>query len=159
MMHDTPEQRLNALGMSLPRVASALGNYEPVVISGHQLLTSGQFPFEDGKIKYQGRLGVDLELSDGYAACQLAALNAIAQLQQALGNLSRIKQIIRLEGVLNVADGFFDHPRALDGASDLLLAVFGEAGRHTRMIWSNPVMPLNSLCLVYLVAVLHPSPK
>ncbi|MFV0509709.1 MAG: Atu1372/SO_1960 family protein, partial [Shewanella algae] len=90
MMHDTPEQRLNALGMSLPRVASALGNYEPVVISGHQLLTSGQFPFEDGKIKYQGRLGVDLELSDGYAACQLAALNAIAQLQQALGNLSRI---------------------------------------------------------------------
>ncbi len=57
MMHDTPEQRLNALGMSLPRVASALGNYEPVVISGHQLLTSGQFPFEEGKIKYQGRLG------------------------------------------------------------------------------------------------------
>ena len=94
----------------------------------------------------------DLDLDQGYAACRLAALNAIAQLKDAVGELSRIRQIYRLEGVLNVAEDFHDHPKALDGASDLLVELFNERARHTRMIWSNPVMPMDGFCLVYLFA-------
>ena len=154
-MMNTPESRLVAAGLELPEVAAALGNYEPYSIVGSQLMTSGQFPYLQGKLKYQGQLGADHTVAEGYAACRLATLNAIAQLKQACGELSRIKQIYRLEGVLNVHQSCFEHPKALDGASDLLLEIFGEAGRHSRMIWTNPVMPLNSLCLVYLFAELH----
>lgn len=153
--HCTPETRLAEAGITLPEVANALGHYEPYVIVGSQLMTSGQFPYLNGELMYKGQLGRDHTLLEGYAACRLAALNAIAQLKQACGELSRIKQIYRLEGVLSVHESCGEHPQALDGASDLLLQVFGEAGRHSRMIWTNPVMPLNSLCLVYLFAELY----
>lgn len=153
--HCTPETRLAEAGIALPEVANALGHYEPYVIVGSQLMTSGQFPYLNGELMYKGQLGRDHTLLEGYAACRLAALNAIAQLKQACGELSRIKQIYRLEGVLIVHEFCGEHPQALDGASDLLLQVFGEAGRHSRMIWTNPVMPLNSLCLVYLFAELY----
>ncbi|MPY25917.1 RidA family protein [Shewanella psychropiezotolerans] len=146
--------RIKRLGLTLPDVASALGNYEPYCIVGNTLMTSGQFPYLNGELQYQGQLGREFSLEQGYQACRLAALNAIAQLKQACGDLSQIKQIYRLEGVLNVGENCFDHPKALDGSSDLMLEVFGERGRHTRMIWTNPVMPLNSLCLVYLFAEL-----
>jgi enamine deaminase RidA (YjgF/YER057c/UK114 family) len=152
----TPESRLMTAGVALPQVARGLGNYEPYSIVGNQLMTSGQFPYLKGVLQYQGQLGAEHTVSEGYAACRLATLNAIAQLKQACGELTRIKQIYRLEGVLNVHESCFEHPKALDGASDLLLEIFGEAGRHSRMIWTNPVMPLNSLCLVYLFAELYP---
>jgi len=148
----TPEARLAAMGLTLPSPAPALGNYVPWCIVERTFMTSGQFPWRDGQLLYRGRLGQELDIDQGYAACQLAALNAIAQLKQAVGELSRVRRIFRLEGVLNVAEGYTQHPRALDGASDLLAAVFGEQGRHTRMIWSNPVMPMDGFCLVYLFA-------
>lgn len=98
----TPEVRLAEARIILPEVANALGNYEPYVIVGSQLMTSGQFPYLNGVLMYKGQLGRDYTLLDGYAACRLAALNAIAQLKQACGELSRNKQIYRLEGVLSV---------------------------------------------------------
>lgn len=149
---NTPELRLQAAGLHLPRPAPALGNYVPWSIVGNTLMTSGQFPWIDGQLQYRGRLGRDLDLEQGYAACRLAALNAIAQLKDAVGELSRIRQIYRLEGVLNVAEDFYDHPKALDGASDILVEMFAERARHTRMIWTNPVMPMDGFCLVYLFA-------
>lgn len=151
-MTSTPTERLRAAGLTLPTPAPALGSYLPWTIVGSTLMTSGQFPWIDGKLQYWGRLGRDLTLDQGYAACQLAALNAIAQLQDALGDLARVKQIYRLEGVLNVAEDFYDHPKALDGASDVIAQVFADRGRHTRMIWTNPVMPMDGFCLVYLFA-------
>ena len=151
-MNPTPEQRLLNAGLTLPTPAPALGNYVAWTIVGNTLMTSGQFPWVDGKLYVKGRLGRDLTLEQGYAACRLAALNAVAQLQEALGDLGRVKQIYRLEGVLNVAEDFHDHPKALDGASDLIADVFGDRGRHTRMIWTNPVMPMDGFCLVYLFA-------
>ncbi|MDQ7988333.1 MAG: Atu1372/SO_1960 family protein [Candidatus Dactylopiibacterium sp.] len=148
----TPEERLVALGLKLPVAAQALGNYEPWCIVGNLLMISGQFPWIDGELQFKGRLGRELDLSEGYAACRLAMLNAIAQLKCAVGELRHIRRIYRLEGILNVAEGFHDHPKALDGASDLALQVFGDRGRHTRMIFSNPVMPMDSFCLVYAFA-------
>ncbi len=96
--------------------------------------------------------GKDLTSEQGYEACQLSTLNAIAQLAEAAGDLSRIKRIVRLEGTLNVAPGFTSHPSVLNGASDLVFAAFGEAGRHTRMIYTNPEMPLDCFCLIVLYA-------
>lgn len=154
-MQPTPEQRLLAAGLTLPTPAVALGNYVPWALVDNTVMTSGQFPWRDGELLYRGRLGRELTLEQGYAACQLAALNAIAQLQDAVGELSRIKRIFRLEGVLNVAEGFHDHPKALDGASDLIAQVFADKGLHTRMIWTNPVMPMDGFCLVYLFAQLE----
>ncbi|MBN0979480.1 RidA family protein [Pseudomonas hygromyciniae] len=148
----TPESRMQAAGISLPVPAPALGNYVPWSIVGNTLMTSGQFPWIDGRLLYRGRLGRDLNLEQGYAACRLAALNAIAQLKDAVGDLSRIRQVYRLEGVLNVAEDFHEHPKALDGASDVLVEIFAEQARHSRMIWTNPVIPMDGFCLVYLFA-------
>lgn len=152
--HILPETRLAALGLTLPKPAPALGNYVPWCIVGNTFMTSGQFPWIDGELQYRGRLGRDLDLEQGYAACRLATLNAIAQLKDAIGDLVHVRRIYRLEGVLNVAEDFHAHPKALDGASDLIASVFQTRGRHTRMIWTNPVMPMDGFCLIYLFAEL-----
>lgn len=155
-MTTTPEHRLAALGLSLPPVAGAVANYVPWAISGTMLMTSGQLPWIDGQLLYKGKIGRELDLEGGYKSCQLSCLNAIAQLKDALGELSRVKRIIRLEGTMNVAEGFFDHPKALNGASDLINTVFEERGQHTRMIYTNPVMPLDCTSLVVLYAEIDP---
>lgn len=152
MSQPTPEQRLAEMGLALPPPAPGLGAYVPWVITGTLLLTSGQFPKRDGALAYTGRIGADLDPEQAYDACRLAALNCIAQMQDAVGSLSRIRRIVRLEGTLQVAPGFRDHPAALDGASDLINAVFGERGRHTRMIYTNPDMPLDAPVLLVVMA-------
>ena len=154
-MHSTPEERLAAEGIVLPPAPGPLGAYRPWVTFGSLLMTSGQFPWRDGKLAYTGRIGSSIGPKDGYAACRLAAINAIAQLKDAVGNLGRIKQIVRLEGTMQVATGFRDHPKALDGASDLINQVFGEAGRHSRMIYTNTEMPLNTPVLLVILAEIH----
>lgn len=115
-------------------------------------MTSGNLPWRDGKLAYTGKIGRELSGEDGYKCCQLSCLNAIAQLRDAAGDLSRIKRVVRLEGTMNVAEGFAEHPKCLNGASDLINTVFAERGQHTRMIYTNPVMPLDCVTLVVLYA-------
>ena len=146
----TALQRLAELGFELPPAPGAVAAYEPWVISGNMLYTSGQLPWRDGKtLLFKGQIGRDLTLEQGTAACQLATLNCIAQLQAALGDLERVRRIVRIEGSLNMAPG---HPGAsplvLNGASNLVNAVFGERGRHTRMIYTFPELPLDTACLI-----------
>ena len=148
----TPEQRLAAEGIVLPPAPGPLGAYRPWVTFGSLVMTSGQFPWIDGKLASTGRIGSSVSAKDAYTACRLAAINGIAQLKDAVGSLSRIRQIVRVEGTMQVAAGFRDHPKALDGASDLINLVFGENGRHSRMIYSNTEMPLNSPVLLVLLA-------
>jgi enamine deaminase RidA (YjgF/YER057c/UK114 family) len=150
--NDTPETRLATLGLTLPPAAGAVANYVPWAITGNLIMTSGQLPWVDGKLIYEGAIGGKLSAEDGYKACQLSALNAISQLKSALGELSHVKRIVRLEGTLLVDPNFRDHPKALNGASDLINTVFRERGRHTRMIYTSPVMPLNCTCLIVLFA-------
>jgi enamine deaminase RidA (YjgF/YER057c/UK114 family) len=117
------------------------------------LYTSGQLPWIGGELQYKGKIGRDLTPEQGYEACRLSALNAISQIKSAVGSLSKVKRVVRLEGVLNVAPAFVAHPKALNGASDLINAVFGDGGRcHTRMIYTNPEMPLDCASLVVLWA-------
>jgi enamine deaminase RidA (YjgF/YER057c/UK114 family) len=148
----TPEQRIAELGLSLPPAAAAVANYVPWAITGNLVMTSGNLPWRDGKLAYVGKIGRELSGDEGYQSCQLSCLNAIAQIKEAVGELSRVARIVRLEGILGVAEGFADHPKCLNGASDLVNAVFGEKGRHTRMIYTNPVMPLDCASLVVLFA-------
>ena len=152
----TPEELLLSLGLELPIAAGAVSNYEPVVQTGNLLLTSGQLPWINGDLKYAGQLGQGGERSDedGYQACRLSALNAIAQLKNHLGDLSKVKRIVRVEGVLNVhpLSRWTGQPKALDGASELINTIFGEKGRHSRMINSNSAMPLDCTSLIYIYA-------
>jgi enamine deaminase RidA (YjgF/YER057c/UK114 family) len=142
------EFRLKSLGLELPKAPAAVGSYASWAIVNNLLITSGQLPWLEGKLLFAGKIGKDLSPDQGYAACRLATLNAIAQLKDALGDLERVKRIIRIEGTLNVATGFTQTPRVLDGASHLTNEVFGARGRHTRMIYTNPEMPLDCACLI-----------
>ncbi len=148
MANNTAEERLKDLGLILPKAAGAVANYVPWAIVGSMLYTSGQLPWIDGDLKFKGKIGKDLTPDQGYHACRLSALNAIGQLKAALGDLERVKRIVRIEGVLNVATGFTATPGVLNGASDLANAVFAERGQHTRMIHTNPEMPLDCACLI-----------
>ncbi len=148
MANNTAEERLKDLGLILPKAAGAVANYVPWAIVGSMLYTSGQLPWIDGDLKFKGKIGKDLTPDQGYHACRLSALNAIGQLKAALGDLERVKRIVRIEGVLNVATGFTATPGVLNGASDLVNSVFAERGQHTRMIYTNPEMPLDCACLI-----------
>lgn len=145
---ETAEERIASLGLTLPSAAGAVAAYEPWVISNGVLYTSGQLPWIDGRLLYTGKIGADLTADEGYLACQLSTLNAIAQLKAALGSLEKVRRILRVEGVLNAAPGFTDTPGILNGASHLVNAVFKERGRHSRMIYTNPEMPLDCASLV-----------
>lgn len=150
----TAEQRLVELGIELPPAPGAVAAYEPWAIVGDMLYTSGQLPWRDGKtLQYKGRIGAELTPEQGYEACRLSTVNAIAQLKAALGDLERVRRIVRVEGSLNVASGTGQlTPKVLNGASELINAVFGERGRHTRMIYTSPDLPLEAACLIVLWA-------
>ena len=151
-MRETPEDRLAAEGIILPPPAKPLGAYKPWAIAGSLLMTSGQFPWRDGKLAYIGRIGGEVSPADAYDACRLAAIMCISQLKDAVGALSRIKQIVRIEGTMQVAPGYRDHPAALNGASDLVAKIFGEGAGHSRMIYTNPEMPLDAPVLIVFMA-------
>ena len=144
----TAEDRLISLGLTLPKTAGAVANYVPWAIVGNMLYTSGQLPWIEGDLKFKGKIGRELTAEQGYQACQLSTLNAISQLKSALGDLEKVKRIVRIEGVLNVAPGFTATPGVLNGASDLVSTVFGPRGAHTRMIYTNPELPLDCACLI-----------
>jgi enamine deaminase RidA (YjgF/YER057c/UK114 family) len=150
----TAEQRLAELGLELPPPPAAVASYEPWVRAGNMLYTSGQLPWRDGKtLLFKGSIGQELTVEQGYEACKLSTLNAIAQLKDAVGDLERVRRIVRLEGSINIARGHTDDaPKVLNGASETLNAVFGERGRHSRMIYTFPEMLLGVACLIVLWA-------
>jgi len=140
----TAEQRLNELGITLPAPPAAVAAYEPWVQVGDQVVTSGQLPWQGETLAFTGRLGAELNEEQGYQAARLCAINAIAQLKAAVGDLERIARIVRLEGNVHSAPGFRGHPQVLNGASDLFNEVFGSRGRHTRTALGINEMPLDA---------------
>jgi enamine deaminase RidA (YjgF/YER057c/UK114 family) len=127
------EQKLAALGLELPVAAAPVANYVGYTVSGKTVYVSGQLPFRDGKVAYAGRLGAGLSVEDGYAAGRQCGLNILAQLKAACGgDLDRVARVLRLGGFVNSSPEFTDAPKCVNGASDLMVAVFGDAGRHAR---------------------------
>lgn len=138
------DSRLKQLGITLPAAAAPAANYVPFTITGNQLWVAGQITFWDGKLKYLGKVGTDLSLEDGAAAARVCGLNIIAQAKAALGDLDRVARVVKLNGFVNAAADFTDHPKVINGASDLIVEVFGDAGRHARVAVGVSGLPLNS---------------
>jgi len=136
--------RLKTLGITLPKAAAPVANYVPFVRTGALLFVSGQISFgPDGLV--QGRLGQTMDIAAGQAAARLCALNLIAQADAALeGQLSRIARVVRLGGFVNATADFEDIPHVINGASDVMVEVFGDAGRHARAAMACPVLPLGA---------------
>ena len=137
------ERRLADLGLVLPQPAAPVASYVPVVIRGGLAHVSGQLPFVDGEV-FTGRLGEDVSLEQGIVAAQACGVMILAQLKAALGSLSRIERIVKLGAFVNSAPDFTDQPKVANGASDLMAAVLGEAGRHARSAVGVPVLPLGA---------------
>lgn len=151
-----PEERLNQLGLALPAAPSAVGAYVAWVRTGNLIMTSGQLPWQNGVMAVTGRLGDNVTIEMGYQAARLCALNAMAQLKDALGDLALIRRIVRVEGYVQCAAGFRGHPQVLNGASDLLNEVFGLRGRHARLAVGIHEMPLDAAVQICLTAEAEP---
>jgi enamine deaminase RidA (YjgF/YER057c/UK114 family) len=138
------EARLKALDLVLPEVAAALANYVPFLHLDGQLFVSGQLPMQDGQVAVAGKLGADLTLEQGEAAARLCLLNVLAQAKAALRDLDRIVQCLRLNGYVNTSPDFVDHPKVINGASNLIVEIMGEKGRHTRIAVGCASLPLGA---------------
>lgn len=138
------EARLAEMGIEFPEAPAAVGDYVPVIRFGTTVLTSGQLPMQDGELMAVGKVGLDLTVKEGATAARVAALNCLAQIRNCVDSLDRVTQIVRVEGFVNSADGFHAQPQVLNGASNLLAEVFGEAGRHTRIAVGVNELPLNA---------------
>lgn len=139
------DSHLNELAITLPVAAPAVANYVPFVTSGPLVFVSGQLPMEGGKPAVLGRLGDDVALEDGVRAARLCALNLLAQVKAACGgDLDRVRRVIRLVGFVACKPDFTDHPKVINGASDMMVEVFGDAGRHARAAVGAPSLPLNA---------------
>ena len=138
------DARLAELNITLPEPPAPVASYVPYVVSGKQVFISGQVTLADGGLKYVGILGKDLSLEDGQAAARICAINLIAQLKRAAGgDLDTVKRCVRLGVFVNAVTGYAQHPEVANGASDLMLAVFGDAGRHARAAVGAGSLPRN----------------
>lgn len=127
------EDRLQELGIELPSLSTPAANYAPFVRAGSLVFISGQIPYWNGELKYVGKVGLEFTIEEGQEAARLCGLNILAQLQAACeGDLNQVVQCVRLGGFVNCEDHFSEQPKVINGASDLMVAVFGEKGRHAR---------------------------
>ncbi|GAB6855620.1 RidA family protein [Asaia astilbis] len=143
-MSETPTTRLAALGLQLPKAAAPVATYVPVARSGSLLVVSGQLPLSGGTLKATGKLGEDVSPELGHECAQLCLLNVLAQVQAELGDLSKVKRIVRLGGFIACTPDFTQHATVMNGASDLAVAVFGDAGLHARSTIGVPSLPLDA---------------
>jgi len=138
------EERLTELGIDIPTAAAPVANYVPFVVTGGLVSVSGQVPIKAGKIAFVGKVNAEVSVEDACAAARLCALNIVAQLKAACdGDLNRVKRIVKLGGFVNCTDGFGGQPQIINAASDLMVDIFGDAGRHSRSAVGVNALPLN----------------
>jgi enamine deaminase RidA (YjgF/YER057c/UK114 family) len=141
-MAGTVEKKLADMGILLPTPAAPVANYVPFVRTGRLLVVSGQICLDaEGKLVAKGKLGADVSLEDGIKAAQACAVNMLAQVKAALGDLDKVTRVVRLGGFINSAPTFLDGPKVMNGASDLVVNVFGDRGRHARTTVGVAVLP------------------
>ena len=142
------EEKIRSLGIELPDAPASSGSYVQVVITGNLIFVSGQIPVEPGSIpmdvKFKGKVGKDISLEEGQEAARLCTINALAQLKSALGNLDKIRKFIKLSGFVNCDSSFRNHSQVINGASDFIVQLFGQKGRHSRSAIGASSLPLNS---------------
>ena len=135
------EDKLRELGLQLPQAPKPVATYVPAVRAGDLLFLSGVLPMRNGELAFTGKLGRELTVPQGMDAAKIAVLNALAIAKQELGSLDRISRVVKVVGHVASAEGFTDQPQVLNGASDLLVSIFGEAGRHARVAIGAAELP------------------
>ncbi len=137
------EKKINDLGLTLPEAKAPVGNYVATKITNKMLFISGQISIDENGALIKGKIGKDLDTESGYNAAKRCALSIVAQVKKACnGDLSKIKSCIKLTGFVNSTDDFIDQPKVVNGASDLIVSIFGDAGMHTRAAVSTNSLPL-----------------
>lgn len=143
-MTGTPEERLAALGLSLPDVVKPVAAYVPAVRSGSFVFTSGQVPMRGGELLHKGKVGADVTPEEAYECAQQCALNALAAVRAEVGDLSAVTRVVKVLGFVASTTDFTGQPQVVNGASELLGKVFGDAGQHARSAVGVPVLPLDA---------------
>ena len=144
-MAGTVEKKLSALGLVLKEPAAPVANYVPFVRTGNLLMVSGQICFDgEGKLAAKGQLGGGVSMEDGQKAARACAINLLAQVKAALGDLDKVVRVVRLGGFVNSVAGFTDGPKVMNGASDLMVEAFGDKGRHARSTVGVAALPQNA---------------
>jgi enamine deaminase RidA (YjgF/YER057c/UK114 family) len=145
------EERLRELGLEIPEPAPPIANYVPAVRTGNLVFLSGHGPRQAGTYVYLGKLGRELSVDDGYRAAQVVILSALASLKAEIGDLDRVRRVVKLLGMVNSAPDFHDQPAVINGASDLLVDIFGDAGRHARSAVGMAELPMGISVEIELV--------
>jgi len=144
-MAGTVENKLKELGITLKPAPAPIANYVPFVRTGNLLMVSGQICLDgDGKLVAQGRLGAGVSIEDGQKAARACAVNLLAQVKSAIGDLDKVVRVVRLGGFVNTAAGFVDAPKVMNGASDVMVAVFGDKGKHARTTVGVAALPADA---------------
>jgi enamine deaminase RidA (YjgF/YER057c/UK114 family) len=143
-MAGTVEKKLAELGIALPTPAAPVANYVGFVRTGNLLFVSGQISQADGQLVAKGKLGAEVSIEDGQKAARACAINVLAQVKAAVGELDKVQRVVRLGGFINAVPTFFDGPKVMNGASDLFVAAFGDRGRHARTTVGVAVLPLDA---------------
>mmetsp|Transcript_22941 Transcript_22941/g.33665 ORF Transcript_22941/g.33665 Transcript_22941/m.33665 type:complete len:209 (-) Transcript_22941:204-830(-) len=152
-----PDARIKELGIDLPKVAAAAANYVPYIVSGNYVYVAGQIPVLNGEIQFKGTVPKDKTMDIAYQSARLCGLNIIAQVKDACGgDLKRVKKVVKLVGFVNSEDTFTDQPKVINGASDLMVEVFGDAGRHARSAVGVNVLPLGVTTEVEAIVEIFP---
>ena len=146
------EARLQELGIDLPNVPASLANYVGAVRTGNLIYLSGRLPMQEGQVAFKGKLGREVSRDDGYKAARLAALNVIATLKAEVGDLDKVKRIVKLVGMVNSEPDFTDQAAVLNGASDVLVEIFGDRGRHARSAIGVAALPMNASVELDMIA-------
>lgn len=136
-------ERLQELGITLPKAPKPVAAYVPAVLTGNLLFTSGNGPWQNGTIKYHGKVGHDLTVEEGYDAARLTMLNLLSVVQAELGTLDRVERVVKVFGLVASAPNFNDQPQVINGASELLEDIFGEHGKHARAAVGTNELPAN----------------
>lgn len=145
------EEKIKALGLEIPEIAKPLAAYIPAKQVGDLIMTSGQVPLVNGEIKYAGKVGSDLTEEGGQKAAKICALNCLAAIKGIIGSLDKIEEIIKLTVFVNSADGFSAQPKVANGASELLVNIFGEKGKHARSAVGVNGLPLNAAVEIEMI--------
>ena len=143
-MTSSVEQRLLQHGHRVPTAPEAVGFYVPVLRTGNLVVTSGQLPMVGKELMFKGKVGKDVHEEEGFHAARMCVLNALAQIKSCIGNLDLVTRILRVEGYVQSAEGFTKQAQVVNGASELLVQAFGDAGRHTRIAVGVNELPLNA---------------
>ncbi len=149
-----PEAKLAELGLKLPATAAAAGNYVPTVRTGNLLFCAGTISILDGKMTHEGQVGASQTVQTAYESARVCTLNTLANIKAAVGSLDQIARVVIVNGFVNAVSGFADSPAVINGASDLLVAVFGDAGKHARAAVAVAGLPKNSTVEVQVIVEL-----